>query len=688
MSDASTLKFSPFASHVDPSFWHKLSQIKLDIDKLNESFRPVWGSYTNVNSLGVPALNVDCTSYNSAFEELRHQLPACGHQLNLNTLESYKSCDKSNLLEKQGSLLWEDITSGAVLKNPSLLSRFFLLTFGDLKKYNFYYWFAFLAPSNPSLQVVKAPAAIHDELTSTQVECLQKEWYNISDVRHRGYFIVKIERERASIHPLSEITSLYSQSSLEDWSKLYLAFSDPCGSGEHPGWPLRNLLSVLVYHCPHVVGKDIKVLSLRIVLKSHAQLNIAEKSLVLTVQPLPLSEKDIKWIGWERNNRGNFGPRFVDVSNDMDPKKRAESAVHLNLKLMKWRLLPDLDLDVVQQTRCLLMGAGTLGCTVGRLLLGWGVQHITFVDNGIVSYSNPVRQSLFTFEDCLKGGQPKAEAAAKALKLIYPGVNATGVQLNIPMPGHPVGEALLKETRSAVDSLETLVDNHDVIFMLTDSRESRWLPTLFAGAKKKLAMNAALGFDTYLVMRHGIFCNDGSTPDFSAESIPGRHLGCYFCNDVTAPGNSMADRTLDQQCTVTRPGVSAVAGALVVELMVSILQHPLRGDAPAILHTKKGEEHKESEGSLLGSVPHSIRGFLASWEQLTPATHRFSNCIACSQKVLNEYSARGFDFIHDVLNSAVYLEDLTGLTSLHKDTESADVWEFSDSEEESGNDSE
>lgn len=57
----------------------------------------------------------------------------------------------------------------------------------------------------------------------------------------------------------------------------------------------------------------------------------------------------------------------------------------------------------------------------------------------------------------------------------------------------------------------------------------------------QLALNAALGFDTYLVMRHGIFCEDETSPDFSADSIPGRHLGCYFCNDVTAPGNVSSD---------------------------------------------------------------------------------------------------------------------------------------------------
>lgn len=58
--------------------------------------------------------------------------------------------------------------------------------------------------------------------------------------------------------------------------------------------------------------------------------------------------------------------------------------------------------------------------------------------------------------------------------------------MSIPMPGHPVPPALLEQTKTDVAALEKLIDEHDVIYLLMDSRESRWLPTLLGAAKRKV----------------------------------------------------------------------------------------------------------------------------------------------------------------------------------------------------------
>ena len=104
-------------------------------------------------------------------------------------------------------------------------------------------------------------------------------------------------------------------------------------------------------------------------------------------------------------------------------------------------------------------------------------------------------------------------------------------------------------------------------------------PTILAAEAGKLAITVALGFDSYLVMRHGVrktqAAASASTVGGSAATAPPVALGCYFCGDVVGPLNSTLNRTLDQQCTVTRPGCAPIASAMAVELFVSILHHPL-----------------------------------------------------------------------------------------------------------------
>ncbi|KZO99224.1 hypothetical protein CALVIDRAFT_561617 [Calocera viscosa TUFC12733] len=139
-------------------------------------------------------------------------------------------------------------------------------------------------------------------------------------------------------------------------------------------------------------------------------------------------------------------------------------------------------------------------------------------------------------------------------------------------------------------------------------------------------MNAALGFDTYLVMRHGP--RQGTAPP-SATTEPPKHarLGCYYCNDIVAPSHSLTDRTLDQMCTVTRPGLAPIAASTAVELVVSMLQHT---------HTRAASSGKDNEEghSVLGAVPRQLRGYLARFNSMTLTGAAYDRCTGCSEAIV------------------------------------------------------
>ncbi|XP_023655452.1 ubiquitin-like modifier-activating enzyme ATG7 [Paramormyrops kingsleyae] len=703
------LQFAPFCSALEAGFWHQLTQRKLDDYRLDESPRDIRGYYYNGDPVGLPTrLTLEFSAFDVNGQTPARCCPAFGTLYNTNTLEAFKSCDKKALLESSAKEIWEAIQSGSCVEDPSVLCKFILLTFADLKKYRYFYWFCFPALCFPeAVPFHQPPVALEKRFSSKQIEALQGAYDGLCQENGGTavpYFLVRYSEEAVLVSPLKNWSSFF-----KDQKKVTVGVYDPCTLSQHPGWPLRNLLALVACKWGELVDA-VEVLCFRD--RTLQGSRSIQHSIIFQVKlpQLSVSAGVPKTVGWEKNQRGAMGPRMVNLSECMDPKRLAESSVDLNLKLMRWRLVPSLDLDKVVSTKCLLLGAGTLGCNVARTLMGWGVRHITFVDNATISYSNPVRQPLYEFEDCLGGGKAKAQAAVERLKKIFPGVNAEGHTLSIPMPGHPVNssEATVAQARQDVAQLEALISGHDVVFLLMDTRESRWLPTVIAASQRKLIVNAALGFDTFVVMRHGLKLqknagtasaptSTGSTPAsecFSSSSsssagsmavhgaslfsnIPGHKLGCYFCNDVVAPGDSTRDRTLDQQCTVSRPGLAMIAGALAVELMVSILQHPEGGYAIA----SSSDDRMNEPPTSLGLVPHQIRGFLSRFDNVLPASLAFDKCTACSPVVLDHYEREGFAFLSKVFNSShSFLEDLTGLTLLHQETQAAEIWDMSDDE--------
>ncbi|XP_051128943.1 ubiquitin-like modifier-activating enzyme atg7 [Andrographis paniculata] len=687
-----TLKFVPFQSAVDEGFWHRLSSLKLNKLGIDESPISITGFYAPCShpqvsnhltllAESLPSESSEEISKPSVSHGNRNRCPVPGILYNTNTLEGFKALDKQRLMREEGKKIWEDICSGKVEEDSSVLLRFLVVSFADLKKWTFHYWFAFpaLALDPPATVVDLKPAAqwfSKEEAVAVAVAC--NDWRNACSMAGVPFFLVSISpNSEVAIKRLSDFEACQ-----RDDSKVLFGFYDPCHLPNNPGWPLRNFLWFI---CRRWSLQKLQFFCYR-ENRGFADLDssLVGEASISNSQDLRNHQNMPNVLGWELNNIGNKAPRHISLAKTMDPTRLAIEAADLNLKLMRWRQLPSLNLNVLASARCLLLGAGTLGCQVARMLMAWGVRKITLLDNGKVSMSNPLRQSLYTLDDCLNGGEYKAVAAVRSLKKIYPAVEAEAVVMSIPMPGHPVPSKELEKVLEECKNLDNLINSHDVIFLLTDTRESRWLPSLLSATANKITITAALGFDSFLVMRHGAGpllspheIKTEARNDLSAElenvSLTDRtmdqRLGCYFCNDVVAPVDSTSNRTLDQQCTVTRPGLAPIASSLAVELLIGILHHP----SGILAKAEFSRSTVTADEQPLGILPHQIRGSLSQFSQMTLVGHASDSCTACSSTVVSEYRKRGLDFIVASINHPTYLEDLTGLTELMNSASSFEV---------------
>lgn len=149
----------------------------------------------------------------------------------------------------------------------------------------------------------------------------------------------------------------------------------------------------------------------------------------------------------------------------------------------------------------------------------------------------------------------------------------------------------------------------------------------------------------------------------------------------------MKDQTLDQQCTVTRPGVAAIASALLVELLTSLLQHPLGKNAPAPQPKGGNVPDRDPPNHPLGLVPHQIRGYVSTFQNMVIRGQSYDCCSACSPKILSAYRSNGWDFVKKALQEKDFVAELSGLAEVQRRAEEmADNvdWEEEDDSVEEG----
>jgi ubiquitin-like modifier-activating enzyme ATG7 len=189
----------------------------------------------------------------------------------------------------------------------------------------------------------------------------------------------------------------------------------------------------------------------------------------------------------------------------------------------------------------------------------------------------------------------------------------------------------------------------------------------------QIVLNAALGFDSYLVMRHGARgdSTQGST-----------RLGCYYCNDIVAPADvcsfSPASSEIpdsDSSCfpytnaravtygphigsnvhghaaracanrvcigrgaTCFTPSASARVGSCSFgrkscRMLTSYMVPPRSLHAPAPPPGQDSQESQREGGSVLGLVPHQLRGFLAQFRNMQIVGAAYDRCTGCSETV-------------------------------------------------------
>jgi ubiquitin-like modifier-activating enzyme ATG7 len=89
----------------------------------------------------------------------------------------------------------------------------------------------------------------------------------------------------------------------------------------------------------------------------------------------------------------------------------------------------------------------------------------------------------------------------------------------------------------------------------------------------------------------------------------------------------------------------------------------------------------------LGLVPHQIRGYISTFQNIVLRGQSYDSCCGCSPKILEAYREDGWGFVKRALQEKDYVAELSGLAEVQRKAEEAAAfvdWEDEDEAVEEG----
>lgn len=114
-----------------------------------------------------------------------------------------------------------------------------------------------------------------------------------------------------------------------------------------------------------------------------------------------------------------------------------------------------------------------------------------------------------------------------------------------------------------------------------------------------------------------------------------------------------------------------MASAQLVELLASVVQHPegARAPAPKMSSSQSPgriEYDRDPTNHPLGLIPHQIRGYAATFQNMLISGQSYDCCSACSPKIVDEYNRSGWEFVKRALTEKDYITELSGLAEVQR----------------------